>query len=511
MSQIYKNNTGGITPAIDLHVARFIVSAGGSADGANYTTITAAYAAAVAKGGNQTIFIQPGTYIENLTLSAGINLSAFSCDSFTPNVIINGKMTGSFTGNVSFSGIFFVNNSNNILSVLGAGACRFFFVSCWIQVGGTAVAIISTNNNAAIDFLNSQGDISGTNCYFSLTGGGINFENSYFFNGVISSTVNTLTGAAINIDNSTFNSPIIATGVAGAISIQNSQMILLNITLVTCNGTNNQNIIVSSLIDSNTATAITIGAGSTLLMTDSSIGSTNVSTISGSGVLQYSPISFIKSSSVVTVATQTPLRFGPQISPELANTNGTVIYDGTIIATIPPGTATNVLTSNGAGSPPSYQPASAGGISEFFSTYLSAPTANVTGDGTLYGPILFNGIISNSSGSYNAGTGRYTAPSTGKYCFQNTVCFNGGDINTQNYISLWNGSAFGARAFQLNPVAIAGSNTIIFSASIFINMTIGDTMAIQALAGGVTKNILIFGSTPTGAATTSLFSGFKVA
>src|SRR5574338_1448725 len=46
----------------DLHTARFIVSAGGAPDGANYTTITAALAAAVAAGGNQTVFIQPGTY-----------------------------------------------------------------------------------------------------------------------------------------------------------------------------------------------------------------------------------------------------------------------------------------------------------------------------------------------------------------------------------------------------------------------------------------------------------------
>jgi hypothetical protein len=38
-----------------------------------------------------------------------------------------------------------------------------------------------------------------------------------------------------------------------------------------------------------------------------------------------------------------------------ANTNGTVYYDGTKLATISPGTTGQVLLSNGAGSPPSFQ------------------------------------------------------------------------------------------------------------------------------------------------------------
>ena len=87
----------------DLHVARFIVSAGGAADGANYTTLASAYAAAVAAGAPQTIFIQPGTYIENITLSAGINIAAFECDAMTPNVTIVGTLTATYSGNCSIS------------------------------------------------------------------------------------------------------------------------------------------------------------------------------------------------------------------------------------------------------------------------------------------------------------------------------------------------------------------------------------------------------------------------
>src|ERR1700689_4598331 len=39
-----------IDSGFDLHTARYIVSAGGTSDGANYTTIASAYAAAVAAG-----------------------------------------------------------------------------------------------------------------------------------------------------------------------------------------------------------------------------------------------------------------------------------------------------------------------------------------------------------------------------------------------------------------------------------------------------------------------------
>jgi len=51
--------------------AKLIVDA--TAGSGNYTTIAAALAAA---SSGQTIFIRPGTYTENLTLVAGVNLTS---------------------------------------------------------------------------------------------------------------------------------------------------------------------------------------------------------------------------------------------------------------------------------------------------------------------------------------------------------------------------------------------------------------------------------------------------
>lgn len=514
MSQVYVGNgSGGGGPSTDLHVARFIVSAGGTSDGANYTTIASAYAAAVSAGGNQTIFLQPGTYnIGTMALSPNIGLTAYDCDGVIPNVIINGKMTANFTGICAFSGIYFVNDTDNILAVTGSGASRIRFIDCWIQVGGNAFAVTNSNNSCLISFETCQGDILGTSAYFDFTAGAVNINNSFFFNGQESSTTNNFTNSSIGVQSSVFNSPINAIGVGGDVSIISSSMIILDTTLVTTGGGTNADLVIyNSHIDSNNATAIVIGSGSTMTIANTSVGSTATDAISGAGTLRYAPIAFTKSSSTVSTSTQLPIRFGPQISPELTDTNGTVYYDGTIIATVAPGTSGDVLTSNGAGSAPSYQPPSGGGITEFFSVYLSAPTGNVTGDNTLYGPILFDGIITNTGGHYSAGTGNYTIPSDGEYCFQQTICMNGGDALTQEYLALWGGSGYSIRAFQLFPTAQAGANTIILSASISSHFTAGQTVNVQALVGGTNKNIAIYGATPSGISTSTVFSGFKFA
>ena len=70
-----------------------IVDANGSGD---FTTIAAALTAA---SSGQTIFIRPGTYTENPTLKAGVNLSTFPSDATSGTVIIKGKCTLS-TGTV---------------------------------------------------------------------------------------------------------------------------------------------------------------------------------------------------------------------------------------------------------------------------------------------------------------------------------------------------------------------------------------------------------------------------
>lgn len=151
-----------------------------------------------------------------------------------------------------------------------------------------------------------------------------------------------------------------------------------------------------------------------------------------------------------------------------------------------------------------------GGVTEYFSSYLGSPTAFLTGDNTIV-PLVCDGIITNSSSSYNPATGVYTAPSAGQYAFQHTVCFNGGDALTINYLTLWNGSGYSTRGFQISPVPQSSGDTIIFSAAIFCQLGMGDTMAVSALSGGTNKNVRLYGAAPTGFASTCTFSGQKLA
>lgn len=170
------------------------------------------------------------------------------------------------------------------------------------------------------------------------------------------------------------------------------------------------------------------------------------------------------------------------------------------------GTAGQVLTSNGPGNSPAWEDP----LTTFFSANLSAPTGNVTGDGTLYGPILFDEVLINTGGGYDPSTGLFTAQINGVHCFQQTVCFLGGDATTNSYITSWSGSGFGVRAFQMSPV-ITGTDTVVLSASISFPMNAGDTLGVQVLVSGTTQNIEIYGATPpTGISTCSLFSGFRV-
>lgn len=478
MSQIIKPTTGGGPSNPDLHVARFIVSAGGSTDGANYTSIATAYAAAVAAGGNQTIFLQPGTYnIGTLVLSPNIGITAYDCDGVIPNVILNGKMTANFTGVCAFSGIYFVNNSDNVLAVTGSGACEITFIDCWIQVGGTAFAVSNSNASAYISFETCQGDITGTSAFFDFSAGAVNINNSAFINSVESSTANNFTTSSIGIQSSIFNSPISKVGLGG-LALFTTSMICLNDTCITIsNALNNDLVINNSLIDSNNATAITIGTGNVLTIANTAVGSNATDAISGTGTLKYSPIAFTKSSSTVSVSTQTPIRFGPQISPELANTNGTVYYDGTIIATVAPGTAGQVLTSNGAGSPPSYQTPS-GGSPTILSVGMNS--AQTLTQNTLATVIYDTAILDTSSG-YNAGTGVYTVPATGNY----EITVTGNFVSTAGFINadLFIDKNSGTYLFHGSSTAtVSDPNRTVINASIVTPLTINDTIQMAVFA-----------------------------
>ena len=122
-------------------VARYIV-APTIAEGANFTTITAALAAA---SSGETIFIRPGTYTEDLTLKADVNLSSFSGEGVTPTVTIIGKLTATFAGTAVITGIRLQTNGDNFLAITGSAATRINLWNCYTNcTDATGISISSS-------------------------------------------------------------------------------------------------------------------------------------------------------------------------------------------------------------------------------------------------------------------------------------------------------------------------------------------------------------------------------
>lgn len=293
----------------DLHTARFIVSAGGFADGANYGTIAAAITAAQAAGGNQTIFIQPGTYTENLTLTNGINLAAYTCDGFTPNVTILGKISISTAGTVSISGLRLQTNSDFLLSVGGSSITVVNLINCYLQCFSTGIQYTTSNTSSQlhIDYCIADLKAGGIGLYTMSSTGTLTTYYLDCENGAGSTTASTCSAGAVSFNYTnlpialTFSGAANSNGQYSAIGLDS-----LNTSAIITSGTGQHNYY-HSRFQGGTASALSIGAGTSLLCALGNVSSSNANAITGAGELKYAFISFSNSSSTVNTSTLTPL------------------------------------------------------------------------------------------------------------------------------------------------------------------------------------------------------------
>lgn len=289
--------------------SKFIVSA--NIYEGTHTTIAAALTSA---SSGDTIFIRPGTYTENLTLKAGINLTAYVCDANEPNVIISGTCTATFTGNATLSGIRLQTNSAPFLTVSGSNATIINLEYCYLNaLNNTGISYTASNASSQININHSRGDIgtTGITPFVSTSTGQINFNYSIWANSGASSTASTSNATGINLNYVLLFFPISITAASSSMNYTQINTAATNSTCLTTVTSGNHNL-TASFFGSGSASAISIGASTAVtLASECEVVSSNTNAITGAGSVQFSPISMAGSSVLVNTTTQTafPITF----------------------------------------------------------------------------------------------------------------------------------------------------------------------------------------------------------
>lgn len=432
-----------------------------------HTTIGAALTSA---SSGDTIFIRPGTYTENLTLKAGVNLAAFDCDAETPNVIIIGKCTLTTAGTVSISGIRLQTNSDFLLAVTGSAASIVNLRNCYLNCSNSSgISFTSSSGSSKINIFSCKGDLGTTAInYITHSGSGtLTIDIGYFTNSGTSASASTLSGAGIwQMYHTYFHNVITSSSTANGFTFmkcifdcgaENTAVITHGCTNATGSS------VIDCWIGSGSASAISVSASCALFLTNTTIQSSNTNAITGSGTITFSNVVFSGTSSLMNTTTQTALY-------------------------------TNLGKHKASGQP-------------CFFAFSNTAVTNKTGDGTGY-IIIFGTERFDQDNNFD-GTSTFTAPVTGKYLFTCNCCVQ--NLVATSTLFLYLGIA-GTSAFTYPFVntsytnAVAGNGFI--TGSTIVNMTAGDTAQVTVAVGGGAKSVGVFGGAADGRTS---FAGMLVA
>lgn len=273
---------------------------------ANLGTHTTIQAAITAASSGDTVFITDGSYTENLTLKAGVNVTAYTTAGDTPNVTIIGNSTLSAAGTVTISNVRLQTNSAALLTVSGSAASIMNLKDCYLNCSNnTGISYSAANTSANISIYDCKGNLGTTGiALFSMSStGGMTIYGCNFTNTGNSTTANTISAGQITAFYSILSNPITSSS-TGILALSQVTMMCgtINSTCITHGGSTASNANYCSL-SSGTASAVSIST--TLSLYGAVVTSNNTNAITGAGTLVYVGIIFQGTSQKINTTTQT--------------------------------------------------------------------------------------------------------------------------------------------------------------------------------------------------------------
>ncbi len=277
----------------------------------SHTTISAAMAAASSPAN---IYIRPGTYTENVTGKAGVNLIAFTGDSSNATgaaalVTLNGTYSVTFAGSASISGINFTTNTTVSISISGSNSAIITLQDCSF-IASNNVSISHAGTNSRLILRDCYSDLTASTGVGFIAQSGLVTEvygHKSNNSGLSASGGITHTAGTFNAWNSTFIMIYSASGVGTILGTNYCyfETALTNSNTITQQGTSAISSMNFTTINSGTGSSIVLGTGSSLNLCKCSIVSSNANPITqlGAATISYDDITF-NSNSNINVTTQ---------------------------------------------------------------------------------------------------------------------------------------------------------------------------------------------------------------
>jgi hypothetical protein len=277
-------------------------------DPAGFGDFTTVQAAINASSSGQTVFIKNGIYNESITLKDGVDLTSFGSNGINGAVTINGKTTIT-SGEVICSGINFANSGDFSIVASGSAEVTLNFFDCEVNFSNHN-GISFTNSNAgsnvffgfSIISLGPAG-LTSVSAYTMTSPGTLDFDYCRLLNQATSTTASTSSAGTTNFRYTVWDIPISVTstgilnGLHSILGFDNT-----NTTAVTTAGTGSSFFSFCEFFGG-TASAVSIGTGSTATISICDVNSSNTNAITGAGTLNAGIITFLGTSSTINTTT----------------------------------------------------------------------------------------------------------------------------------------------------------------------------------------------------------------